>query len=98
MLTASFDDKKKYELWTEAVPMATLLVNKTVTKKLEQLPQERIYKNTKDKQSNLELKSFGEIGIVTKKPGPNIKGKMDNRGEIGPFVGYAKNHAGNIYI
>ena len=32
-----------------------------------------------------------------KKPGPNIKGKMDDRGEICLFVGYAKNHAGNVY-
>ena len=77
--------------------MATLLANKTVMKKSEQLPQERFYKNAKEKQSNLELKSFGEIGIVTKKPGPNIKGKMDNRGEICLFVGYAKNHMGNVY-
>ena len=73
------------------------MANKTVTKKLEQLPQERFYKNVKDKQSDLDLKLFGEIGIVTKKPGPNIKGKMDNRGEICLFVGYAKNHAGNVY-
>ena len=43
------------------------------------------------------MKSFGEIGIATKRPGPNIKGKMDNRGEICLFVGYAKNHAGNVY-
>ena len=97
MLTAGFNDKKKYELWTEAVSTATLLANKTVTKKLEQSPQERFYKNAKDKQSNLKLKSFGEIGIVTKKLGPNIKGKIDDRGEICLFVGYAKNHVGNVY-
>ena len=35
MLTAGLDDNKKYELWTEAVSTATLLANKTVTKKLE---------------------------------------------------------------
>lgn len=36
MLTAGFNDKKKYELWTEAVSTATLLANKMVIKKLEQ--------------------------------------------------------------
>ena len=48
MLTAGLDNDKKYELWTEAVSTATLLANKTVTKKSEQSLQERFYKNVKE--------------------------------------------------
>ena len=42
------------------------------------------------------LKTFGEIVIVALKAGNQIKAKLDNRGTVCMFVGYAKNHAGNV--
>ena len=48
-------------------------------------------------QFEKHLKTFGEIGIVTTKPGPKIKNKLEDRGAKCMFVGYAANHAGNVY-
>ena len=42
------------------------------------------------------LRTFGEIAIV-KDNGLKIKGKLKDRGMKAMFVGYADNHAGNVY-
>ncbi len=43
------------------------------------------------------LRILGEIGIVTANPGITIKSKLEDTGIKCMFVGYAANHAGNIY-
>ena len=96
MITAGLDQDKRYELWTEAASTATKLSNKVVDNKNNKSAQEKYY-GKKEKSDANKLKSFGELGIVTDKPGAGIKNKLSNRGRICMFVGYAKGHAENVY-
>jgi hypothetical protein len=43
------------------------------------------------------LRSVGEVGNVTEKRRPTIKSKLEDQGLLFIFVGYSRNHAGNIY-
>jgi hypothetical protein len=43
------------------------------------------------------LRTFGELGVVTENPGAAVKAKLANRGILCMFLGYAKDHAGDVY-
>ena len=40
------------------------------------------------------MRTFGEIGIVANRK--KIQGKLQNKGILSVFVGYAENHAGDV--
>jgi hypothetical protein len=42
-----------------------------------------------------ELRTFGEMGVVTTKK--KIQGKLDDRGKVCMLVGYPPNHACDVY-
>ena len=44
------------------------------------------------------LRKFGELGFVTIGLKKLLKGKLENRGKLYVFTGYARNHAGNVYL
>ena len=43
------------------------------------------------------LKSFGEMAVIAISDGKKMRSKLDTRGRTGIFVGYADDHAGNVY-
>jgi len=94
MSSAGLDDAQKYKLWKEAAATATKLDN-ILTKDGETSPYQKFYGEEALYQDH--LRTFGEIGIVTKNPGATIKAKLDDRGERCFFLGYAADHAGNVY-
>ena len=92
---AGMERSKRDLLWTEAAATATKLENILVNKQEDNSPFEQMY--GKLPSYAMHLRTFGEIGIVALKTGNQIKAKLDDRGTVCMFVGYAKNHAGNVY-
>ena len=43
------------------------------------------------------LRSFGEIAVVAIHEGEKMRSKLDTRGKTCMFVGYADDHAGDVY-
>ena len=43
------------------------------------------------------LRSFGEMAVIAISNGKKRRSKLDTRGRTGIFVGYADDHAGNVY-
>ena len=43
------------------------------------------------------LRSFGEMAEIATNDGKKMRSKLDTRGRTGIFVGYADDHAGNVY-
>ena len=43
------------------------------------------------------LRSFGEMAVVAMSEDKKMRSKLDTRGRTGIFVGYADDHAGNVY-
>ena len=43
------------------------------------------------------MKMFGEMAVVTIHEGKKMRSKLDNRGKTCMFVGYAEDHAGDVY-
>ncbi|MFM8622083.1 MAG: reverse transcriptase domain-containing protein, partial [Holophagaceae bacterium] len=94
MRGAGFDDSSKMKLWMEAASTATKLDN-ILSLPSAISPYKKFY--GADAKYQDYLRTFGEIGIVTKNPGGTIKAKLEDRGERCMFLGYAANHAPNVY-
>ena len=43
------------------------------------------------------LRSFGEMAVIAISDGKKMRSKLDTRGRTGIFVGYADDHAGNMF-
>ena len=51
----------------------------------------------KDAKCMRHLRSFGEMSEVAIHEGKKMRSKLDTRGKTSMFVGYADDHAGNVY-
>ena len=51
----------------------------------------------KDAKYMKHLRSFGEIGVVAIHEGKKMRSKLDTRGKTSMLVGYADEHAGDVY-
>jgi len=80
-------------LWAEAVGTATKIGNVVASANKAEPAHNAFYK--KEATYVRHLQTFGERGVVH--DAKTIKNKLDNRGEMCIFVGYADNHAGNVY-
>ena len=87
--------EKRDKIWTEVAATATKLENILVDKKDEKSAYEKVYGKLPDYAKH--LRTFGEVGIVPLKTGEQIKAKLNDRGMVCIFLGYAKKHAGNVY-
>jgi len=94
MLSAGFEELRRKELWTEAAATATKIDN-ILRQKGEPSPHKRFYGY--DTLYEEHLRTFGELGVVTDDPGVAIKAKLADRGILCMFLGYAKDHAGDVY-
>jgi len=93
MLSAGFEERRRKELWTEAAATATKLDN-ILREKGKESPHRLFYGS--DPLYEQHLRTFGELGIVTDKPGVQMKAKLEDRGKLCMFLGYAKDHAGEF--
>ena len=94
MAAVKWDDKMKHKFWTEAAATATKL-DTIMNDKGESSPYQQFYNESPLFEKH--LKTFGQVGIMTLKPGSTIKSKLGDRGIKCLFLGYAANHAGNVY-
>ena len=86
---------QKDRYWTEAASTATKIDNLLIRKGETHCPYKRFYNNYPNYARHLRV--FGEKGIVTKKMGSEIKSKLEDRGILCTFMGYARNHTGDTY-
>ena len=95
MLTAGFSQPDKRKFWCEVISTATKLDNIMVRKERTKPPFTLFY-NDEPKYLKF-LRSFGEMAVIAISDGKKMRSKLDTRGRTGIFVGYADDHAGNMY-
>ena len=95
MLTAGFSQQDKRKFWCEVISTATKLDNIMVRKERTKPPFTMFY-NDEAKYMKF-LRSFGEMAVIAISDGKKMRSKLDTRGRTGIFVGYADDHAGNVY-
>ena len=95
MIEAGFSQQDKRKFWCEVISTATKLDNIMVRKEQTKPPYTLFYnEEAKYKQY---LRSFGEMAVIAISDGKKMRSKLDTRGRTGIFVGYADDHAGNVY-
>ena len=95
MLTAGFSQQDKRKFWCEVISTATKLDNIMVSRERTKPPCTLFY-NDAPKYMKF-LRSFGEMAVIAISDGKKMRSKLDTRGRTGIFVGYADDHAGNVY-
>jgi len=80
-------------LWAEAVGTATKIENVVASANKAEPVHNAFYE--KEATYVRHLQTFGKCGVVH--DAKTIKNKLDSRGEMCIFVGYADDHAGNVY-
>ena len=95
MLTAGFSQQDKRKFWCEVTSTATKLDN-IIVRRERTKPPFKLFNNDEPKYM-IFLRSFGELAVIAISDGKKIRSKLDTRGRTGIFVGYADDHAGNMY-
>ena len=95
MLAAGFSQQDKRKFWCEVISTATKLDNIMVRRKRTKPPFTLFY-NDEPKYMKF-LRSFEEMAVIAIRDGKKMRSKLDTRGRTGIFVGYADDHAGNMY-
>ena len=95
MITAGFSQQDKRKFWCEVISTATKLDNIMVWKDRTKTPFTLFY-NDEPKYMKF-LSSFGEMAVIAISYGKKMRSKLDIRGRTGIYVGYADDHAGNVY-
>ena len=95
MLEAGFSQQDKRKFWCEVISTATKLDNLMVRKERTK-PLYTLFYNDEPKYKKY-LRSFGEMAVIAISDGKKMRSKLDTRGRTGIFVGYADDHAGNVY-
>ena len=95
MLTAGFSQQEKRKFWCEVISTATKLDNIMVRRERTKPPFTLFY-NDEPKYMKF-LRSFGEMAVIAISDGKKLRSKLDTRVRTGIFVGYADDHAGNMY-
>ena len=95
MIEAGFSQQDKRKFWCEVISTATKLDNIMVRKERTKPPYKLFY-NEEPKYKQY-LRSFGEMAVIAISDGKKMRSKLDTRGRTGIFVGYADDHAGNVY-
>ena len=92
---AGFEPTRRAALWAEAAATATKLDNISIHTDADKTPHELFYGTPTKYQDHLRV--CGEMGVITKSNTSSIKNKLHDRGLIGVFLGYVRNHAGDAY-
>ena len=94
---ANLTQKMRDALWAECGATATKLDNVCATDAEKDCPWQAFHKTKEMPKWMRDLKTFGEIGIVTNHKDKKIRGKLDDRGYTAIFTGYSDDHAGGVY-
>ena len=95
MIEACFSQQDKRKFRYEVISTATNLDNIMLRKERTKLPYTLFY--NEEPKYNRNLRSFGEMAVIAISDGKKMRSKLDTRGKTGIFVGYADDHAGNVY-
>ena len=95
MLTGGFSQQDKRKFWCEVISTATKLDDIMVRRERTKPPFTLFY-NDEPKYMKF-LRSFREMAVIGISDGKKMRSKFDTRGRTGIFVGYADDHAGNMY-
>ena len=95
MIEAGFSQQDIRKFWCEAISTATKLDNIMVRKERTNPPHTLFY--NEGARYVKYLRSFGEMAVIAISDGKKMRSKLDTRGRTGIFVGYADDHAGNVY-
>ena len=90
---AGLGKEKQQLIWTECVNYVCDTENIMVKKEGSVTPYKGIHND--EAKYTKHLRSFGEMAII--RDIKSIKKKLDNRGKLVMFIGYAKSHSGNVY-
>ena len=95
MIQADFSQQDKRKFWCEVISTATKLDNIMVRIERTKPPHTLFY--NEEARYKKYLSSFGEMAVIAISDGKKMRSKLDTRGRTGIFVGYADDHAGNVY-
>ena len=95
LIQAGIDSKRKGEFSCEVISTATKLDNIMVRPDITKPPYTLFY--NKDAKFMKHMRTSEEMAVVAIHEGKKMRSKLDNRGKTCMFVGYAENHAGDIY-
>ncbi len=95
MRAGNMTEKEKQTFWIEAASTAKKVDNLLIRKGETKGQYQAIYGSRPDYEQH--LRTFWEKGIVTKKMGNEVKAKIEDRGLVYTFLGYAKDHTGDTY-
>ena len=95
LIQAGLEPKHKGELWCEVISTATKLDNIMVRPERTKPPYTLFY--GEDAKYAQSLRIFGEMAVIAIHEGKKMRSKLDDRGKTCMFVGYAENHAKDVY-
>ena len=95
MIQAGFSQQDERKFWCEVISTATKL-NNIMARKERTKPPHTLFYNEGARYVKY-LRSFGEMAVIAISDGKKMRSKLDTRGRTGIFVGYADDHAGNVY-
>ena len=95
MIEAGFSQQDRRKMWCEVISTATKLDNIMVRKERTKPPYTLFY--SEEPEYKKYLRSFGEMAVIAISYGKKMRSKLDTRGRTRIFVGYADDHAGNVY-
>ena len=87
-----FDDHFKRKFWCKAVSAATKFDNMMVRHMGGKPPYYMFKEHPKYRTQN-----FGEIAVVANHERKSTRIKIEQRGKVAMFVGYADDHTGDVY-
>ena len=95
LIQAGMDSKDKGEFWCEVISTATKVDNIMVRPERAKSPHTLFY--GKDAKYMKYMRTFRDMAVVAIHEGKKMRSKLDNRGKTCMFVGYAEDHAGDVY-
>ena len=95
LIQAGINQKENREFLCEVISTATNLDNIMVRPDRTKPPFTLFY--NKDVKYMKHLRSFGEMAVDAIHEGGKMRSKLDTRGKICMFVGYADDHTGDLY-
>ena len=95
LIQAGIDSKGKGGFWCEVISTATKLDNIMVRPGRTKPPHTLFY--GKDAKCMRCKRTFGEMAVTAIHEGKKMRSKLDDRGKICMFVGYANDHSRDVY-
>ena len=95
MIEAGLNQQDKRKFWCEVISTATKL-DRIMVRTDRTKPPFTLFFN-KDAKYMKHLRSFGEMAVVAIHEGKKMRSKLDTRWKTSMFVGYADDHAGDVY-